>query len=146
MSNTLNESSDKILHPKGLMIKLKDHQLSSIYAMNKLEQNGKIISTISSIVFRNKAYAERSEHYRQSGYYHSYGLYEIPVAKRIYRPIEYSIETNFGILGDIVGSGKTYIVMGLINYNLQPPNHDKIISTCTFSSLKYKVCSLASIG
>jgi len=138
MSSTLNENSNKIIHPKGLTIKLKDHQLASIYAMNQLEQNGKVVANIKSIVHRNKAYAESSDRYRQYGYYYSYGLYDIPIAKRVYKPIEYTIESNFGILSDIVGSGKTLTTVGLIYHSLQPPNHEKIISTCTFSSLKYK--------
>ena len=48
----LDENSPKILQPSDLKIRLKEHQLTSIYAMNKLEQTGKIEQTIKSCIYK----------------------------------------------------------------------------------------------
>jgi hypothetical protein len=40
--NNINANSNKIVQPKNLKIKLKEHQKSSIWAMNNLEEKGEI--------------------------------------------------------------------------------------------------------
>lgn len=47
------------------------------------------------------------------------------------------IETNMGIIGDKVGSGKSYMVIGLICYNLITTNHLTIIDGHKNCVLKY---------
>jgi hypothetical protein len=42
MNNELNDNNNKIVQPNNLNIKLKEHQKTIIYRMNKLEYNGKI--------------------------------------------------------------------------------------------------------
>ena len=126
----LTESSPKILPPNDLKIKLKEHQLTSIYAMDQLEKTGKVERTIKSSIYKFQVYPDSSSI--------QYSPYWIPSAARNYKDIKYTIETNFGVLADVVGSGKTYMIMGLLNYNLVPPDNEKIISTSIFSSLKYQ--------
>ncbi len=41
--HNLDENSPTIRHPKGLKVKLRPHQLTSIYAMRDLEKQGNII-------------------------------------------------------------------------------------------------------
>ncbi len=125
----LTENDQKITHPKGLKIKLKNHQLTSIYAMDKLEQTGKIDRNIKSSIYKFQIYSEDTR-----SYYYSW----LPQNAKKFKDIKYTIETNFGILADVVGSGKTYMVMGLLNHNLVPPDHEKIISSSVYSMLRYK--------
>jgi hypothetical protein len=123
----LDENSNRIIQPNNLKIKLKEHQLTSIYAMNELENNGKINRNIKSCIYKFQIYDESAANY-----------YWLPDRAKNLKNIDYTIETNFGILSDIVGSGKTYIVMGLLNHNLLTSEKDKIFSTSTYSCLKYK--------
>lgn len=127
MISLLTENSSRILHPKNMTIKLKEHQLTSIYYMNQLETTGEINKTIKSVIYKfdiliDDPYKDR---------------YFLPLDK-VYNDIEYKIESNFGILADIVGSGKTYTILGLLNYNLCPQEHKKILYTGNLGSLKYK--------
>ena len=124
----LNENSNKITHTSGLTIKLKEHQLTSIYAMDQLEQTGSVKRTINSYIHKYRIVEEDS---------HRYYLPYTRDTNQQLQPINYTIDTNFGILADVVGSGKTYIVLGLINHNLVPNQRDKIISSGIFSCLKY---------
>ena len=128
----LNESSPKINHPKSLKIKLKEHQLTTIHEMNRLEQTGEVNRTISSVIHKFEIYANPNIH---TDYYNRYWL---PDNLKTYKDLNYKIQTNFGILGDIVGSGKTYMILGLLNHNLVPIEHDKFISSGVFSCLSYK--------
>jgi hypothetical protein len=123
MTLYLSENSPKIQQLKDVNIQFKEHQLTSIYAMNELEKTGKIERTINSIIHNFKVYTKPYFRYNQSS--------------QDFKDIKYIIDTNYGILSDIVGSGKTYMIMGLINYNQVPLDRDKIISTSTFCSLKY---------
>lgn len=123
----LTESDPKINHPTNLKIKLKSHQLTSIHAMDKLEKSGSIERTIKSSIYKFQVYSANLDNY-----------YYVPQSAKNYKDIKYTIETNFGILADVVGSGKTYIIMGLLNHNLVPPDHEKIISSSIYSTLRYK--------
>jgi len=55
------------------------------------------------------------------------------------------IETNIGILGDIVGSGKTLMVIALINHNIVPIKHNIIQSGSPFICLKENSANSVSI-
>jgi len=123
----LNENSNKITQSQSLSIQLKEHQLTSVFAMDELERTGCVNRKINSMIHKYRIYEE--DMYRYFNRNNNKGL----------RDIEYIIETNFGILADVVGSGKTYIILGLLNHNLVPLERDKIISSGIFSTLKYKV-------
>ena len=131
---TLTEQCPRIAQPQHVSLPLKDHQLTSIYAMNQLEQSGEInrhhdvsIDNVS-VYFREDTDAQAR--YRANPDY-------------TYMNAEFTINTNIGILSDIVGSGKTYITMGLINHTLTPPNHTRILQSSLFCSVKYKDTNMA---
>ncbi|XWV25868.1 NAD-dependent DNA ligase [Tupanvirus soda lake] len=113
----LDENSPTIKHPKGLKIKLRPHQLTSIAAMRELEKQGSIVIDKPDIAS---------------------GLYT--TVRFILKDIEeftgstFVVETNSAILADKVGSGKTYMVIGLILNTPVPAVHDRfIIGTDHFS-------------
>ena len=122
----LTENSNKIISSPNLTIRLKEHQLTSIYAMDELERTGVVKRTITSIIHKYQIHDEER--------YSFYSRFPDKTSK----PIDYIIETNFGILADVVGSGKTYVILGLLNHNLVPPQREKVISSGIFTSLKYK--------
>ena len=120
----LSEQSPRIIHPKGMKIKLKDHQLTSIQAMNQLEETGAINKQYN-------AHIERGHIYTETDY--------MPERMRAkLKNLDLTIYTNFGILSDVVGSGKTYIVVGLLYNNLLAKEHDKILPSSMFCAMKYK--------
>lgn len=120
----LNELSIKILQPNNLTIKLKEHQLTSIYAMNSLEEKGFISKDVNTFIDRYHIYTDDNYYGRRM--------------QDKFKKISLTIHTNFGILSDVVGSGKTYIMMGLINHKLIPVEHDRILPSSMFCSMKYK--------
>lgn len=122
----LDETYPKCLQPKGLYTKLKDHQLTINHRMKELESTGVINRSIKSCIHKFKIYTENTS------------SYWMPEDTRNFSNIEYTIRTNFGILADKVGAGKTYEIIGLLCNNLVPPNRNKIISTSVYSSLEYK--------
>jgi hypothetical protein len=122
----LNETYPKCIQPKNLQIKLKDHQLTINHRMMELESTGEIKRTIKSCIYKFRIYTE---------HVHSYWM---PEETRNYSNIDYTVRTNFGILADKVGAGKTYEIIGLLCNNLVPPDRNKIISTSIYSSLEYK--------
>jgi len=122
----LTENSNKIISSPNLTIRLKEHQLTSVYAMDELERTGVVKRTITSIIHKYQIHDEER--------YSFYSRFPDKTSK----PIDYIIETNFGILADVVGSGKTYVILGLLNHNLVPPQREKVISSGIFTSLKYK--------
>ena len=128
MTTLLDENALKINQPINLKLKLKDHQYTACYAMNKLEQNGTIDKTIQSSIYKFQIY-------EKDKYEHSYWL---PDEVKKFRNIEYTIKTNFGILADKVGAGKTYEILGLLCNNLVPPDRNKILYSSSFTSLEYK--------
>lgn len=108
--NNLNEDSQTIKQPKGLKIKLRPHQLTSIAAMVELEKQGHVIIDNPDI---------------------GSGLYRT-VRNIIYDTNEFTnstfiIETNSAILADKVGSGKSYMVLGLILHSETPPMHNRFV-------------------
>ena len=51
--------------------------------------------------------------------------------------MRFEIETNYGILADKVGSGKTFMTMGLICYKQVPAERDRIISSSVYTVTRY---------
>src|SRR5579863_533238 len=109
--HSLDETSKTIKQPDGFKkVKLRPHQLTSIAAMRDLETESSIVIDKPDI---------------------SSGLYSI-VRLRIsdineFTGSTYVIETNTAILADKVGSGKTYMIIGLILSQKVPPIHDRFI-------------------
>jgi hypothetical protein len=138
--NNIKAESPKIKQPKNLKIKLKEHQKSLIWAMNNLEEKGEINLKINSSVtakgmiqlnddsIDNDSNIFGNNYWYHSWYYRNGGEFT---------DINYVINTNFGILSDKVGSGKTLMVIGLLVTSPIPPNNPKIINSSQFTSIKY---------
>lgn len=118
--NNLNHESNRASQPKGLKIKLRNHQLTSIAAMLEFEsQSCVLIDKLSEISpLGNMIYNRRVCDLNQ------------------FRNSTFNLETNFGILGDKVGSGKTYMIIGLILHSKIPPQHNKIVLGSNYFSVK----------
>lgn len=87
-------------------IQFKDHQMTAIYAMRQFEDVG------INIMDQPPRSFLRSENFL------------------------YFIDSNFGILGDSVGTGKTYIILGLILDNLIPKSRNTNMCGTKLISLK----------
>lgn len=135
----LNEFSSKLtttelakIHSK-LNITLKEHQNTIIKSMIQLEDTNKINLILESKITKQDILV------KEDLYIPTYDLYY----RRPYLNIndfkfeEFEIETNYGILADKVGAGKTYEMLGLIAHKLVPNNFSKIISTSYYSMIKH---------
>ena len=104
----LNKFCPKSLHLNLINenLSFKDHQLTAIYAMRQFED---------------------------------YGINIIEKPPRGFSTLDnfsYMIDSNFGILGDSVGTGKTYIILGLLLDNLIPKNRNINICGTKLISLR----------
>lgn len=117
--NNLDESCPKIKQPSGLKVVLKPHQLTAIYAMSELEENGSIIidqPEPNDIIYHIlKARLNDTVELSQSTFF---------------------LQTNSAILGDLVGSGKTYMIIGLIEHQQVPAVHERHIMGTDHFSIK----------
>lgn len=130
--NDLTIEHPKIAQDKRITIKLKEHQKTAIDAMLKFEEQGKV-------VFTKKAYVRNYQIYDDSHYYYydyHWGCHKDIEEKM--KDMRFEIETNYGILADKVGSGKTFMAMGLIVYRQVPKERDHIISSSVYTVTKYK--------
>jgi hypothetical protein len=107
--------------------------------MKNLEEKGEVKLELKSAVSKGQILLDHdaidqdtnifgNNYWYHSWYYRTHGTY---------KNIEYLINTNFGILADKVGSGKTLMVVGLIVESLTPPNNPKILNSTQFTSIKY---------
>ena len=131
--NNLDNTSPKIIQDDKIKIKLKEHQKTAIYAMLKFENDG-------IVKFKRNAYIQNYYIYDENEfnkYTHCYN-YRQNVSKSKFKEMNFEIETNYGILADKVGSGKTFETMGLIAYGQIPIERDRIISSSIFAVTKYK--------
>jgi len=113
----LTEKSQTIKQPKGLDIKLRPHQLTSVAAMMELENKSHII--IDNPNIGSKLYNSIRHELND--------VYEFTEST-------YLIETNTAILADKVGSGKTYIIIGLLLAQKKPLEHNRfLLGTNNFS-------------
>jgi hypothetical protein len=115
----LDENFPTVKHPKGLKIKLRAHQLTSIAAMRELEKQGSIIIDKPDIA---------------SGLYTA--VRYILKDTDEFTGSTFVIETNSAILADKVGSGKTYMIIGLILNTLVPAEHNRFIIGSDHFSIK----------
>ena len=127
--NNLNNESIQIIQDDKIKIKLKEHQKTAIYAMMQFENNG-------IVLFTKKAYIQNYHIYTESEY--SRYSYIYPSRQNKFKEMKFEIESNYGILADKVGSGKTFETMGLITYAPIPKERDRIISSSIYSVTKYK--------
>ena len=135
--NNLTIESDKIFQNNMIKIKLKEHQKTAINAMLKFEETGIVAFTKKAYISNYNIYDET--HYNRYGYYYGYNnpAYEEEQKKK-FKNMRFEIETNYGILADKVGSGKTFMTMGLICYKQVPAERDRIISSSVYTVTRYK--------
>jgi len=112
----LDEHSLKINQPLNLSIKLKNHQLSNIYAMLKMEETGKVIRLLP---------------------YHDCGYTNLYFGDCYNNYKEFEFETNYGLLTDMVGSGKTYTILGLIATKIETNKLNIVKSLNNINIMKY---------
>ena len=115
----LDETHPQIKQPAGLKIKLRPHQLTIISAMQDLESQASIIIDKPAI---------------GSGLYNTVRAKLQDVSE--FSDSTFVIETNSAILADKVGSGKTYMVIGLILNTPEPKAHDRFIIGTDHYSIK----------
>jgi SNF2 family DNA or RNA helicase len=119
MFNNLTDEYPKVSQPKGMRIKLKPHQLTSIAAMRELETEGKIIidqpNDDAPISYEMRYIVRDIEEVRNS---------------------TFIVQTNSAILADKVGSGKTYMIIGLIMTENVPIRRERVISGTDNYSIK----------
>ena len=131
--NNLNENSSKIIQDSRIKISLKEHQKTAIKAMIDFEDRG-IVKFSREAAIQHFHIVDKEE--RENSWY--YGYYSRNNQDIEYKNISFEIESNYGILADKVGSGKTFMTMGLVAYKQIPSDRDKIISSSIYSVIKYK--------
>lgn len=129
--NNLTCEDSKINEIEFLKVQLKEHQKTAVHAMLQFENSDKITFSkdicIKNYFIYDKEYCDL----------HSLmNMNDCP-----YMKTEFEIESNFGILADKVGSGKTYMIMALICKSLIPKLKPIIYTSSLYAVLKYK-CSL----
>lgn len=129
--NNLNCDSSKIIQDEKIKIILKEHQKTAIKGMIEFEENGKVSFTKRAYIYNYQLYDDVYNNYEYSFNSKKYNKEKI-------KDMNFEIETNYGILADKVGSGKTYMTMGLICYKQIPNERDRIINSAVYTVTKYK--------
>ena len=124
----LDEKSNTISQPDGIHVKLRPHQLTSIAAMIELENK-------PSIIIDRPGFKDGFDYlrYRSDDYFDDSTLI---------------IETNIAFLADKVGSGKTYMILGLISTAKNPSQSNGFIEGSKHFSIRMirnKVCNNVSL-
>ena len=129
--NNLDALRNKVFNNNLLTIELKEHQKTAIHAMLEFENLGKVNFKREAYIKNYNIYDKEYEYYNPLSNLHQY------------KEMRFEIETNYGILADKVGSGKTFIIMALLCYNITPIDREKIISSSIFSVMRYKDTQIA---
>lgn len=110
-------------HPDVKALKLKAHQRTLVRAMLELEERG-------YIRFRTKSHMKNFH----VSFYDDHYAYN----KHMYKEHDFTLETNYGLLADKVGSGKTVVAAMLPVFSRVPPAHDVVVSSSVYSVLKVR--------
>jgi hypothetical protein len=114
--NDLNQNDSKIIPNNKIKIALKEHQKTAIYAMLDFEKNRKVSYIKKGIINNYKILTNQNNQLKD---------------------IHIEIESNYGILADKVGSGKTYMIMSLICHQQIPSPKPIILNSSTYTITKY---------
>jgi len=118
--NNLNALSPKIDQPTNIKMPFKEHQKTAIYHMRKLEDERSI-----------------THHYDEEQFYLSnYTLRTLGLEHQDIKSVR--INTSYAVLADKVGSGKTLMIVGLLNNKIKLDDCDKILSSTMYSSVQIK--------
>ena len=140
MIYSLDENSEKLSIEdmkkisNSLKVPLKDHQNTIIKTMLDLEESGEIKLQLESKIVRNEIIL-KEEVVRNESYYNIY--YNERENNIEFNNINYTININYGILADKVGSGKTFDIIGLICHTPVPKQHPRILSSGFYTSIRY---------
>lgn len=113
--NEIDDSAPRASQPDGIKIPLKEHQLACLYKAQQMEQTGNIKCRVQS-----------------------FG--EIGSSEPSYEDID--VTTNVGILGDIVGYGKTLTALSIIaSSDIKNINHNTTMNMSYCNSRNYSYIS-----
>ena len=119
----IDENAPRAKQPDKINLKLKEHQLACLYKAILMEQTGKLIYNIKDSVHLNLSENTRYHH---------------PNNHVIQDKV--TVCTNIGILGDIVGYGKTLTALSLIaasDMNSIHINNELHVSYCSNRNYSY---------
>lgn len=116
---------------KLMTLPLKKHQNTSINAMLSLEKENKIIIEAESSLLKNEIL------FKDDLVANPYRMFNLRDRNLNFKMNKFEISTNFGILADKVGAGKTYEILGMICHTLEPIDNPKIISSSYNSMIKW---------
>jgi SNF2 family DNA or RNA helicase len=110
----------KIIQSDEIKIKLKEHQKTSVYAMMKMEEQGFVnvvekMNISDHLVLRDP---KRDDNHVSP--------YVQPDMGGVLKEQMIKMYTDFGILSDVVGAGKTLMIVTLIIMNRIPPIHPQV--------------------
>ncbi len=108
----LNDDDDKIIQPKSIKIELMNHQKTMVHKMMEIEKTGIIKIKDNTVVNLIATNIQEAE-----------------------------IKTNFAVLGDKVGAGKTLMVITLLTLNKNIDERFIEYGGSSFYSIKYKLSS-----
>lgn len=114
-----DESLRFITKQEYLKKQLKPHQLACLYKAIKMENEGTI-----------------KYHITQNSYTNIFKDYDFIRNNRGHYTGNISISTNVGIIGDIVGYGKTLTALSIVAYNPLQNIHTNYIKTTSYNSSK----------
>jgi hypothetical protein len=113
--NEIDENSPRAPQPEKIKISLKEHQLACLFKAQQMEQTG-------SIKCRTQSFDD------------------ISLAEPSFENID--VTTNVGIIGDIVGYGKTLTALSLIaSSDIKKINHNSIMNMSYSNSRNYSYIS-----
>mgnify|MGYP000176868149 CR=1 FL=1 len=110
-SNLLTDDNDKIMQPSSIKTQLMNHQRSIIKKMIDVERNGELILDKVGISNAEKMKKD-SDNDRRRWWGRDQGFFS-----HVNNPDEIKIKTDFAILGDMVGAGKTLDIVTLLTIN-----------------------------
>jgi hypothetical protein len=122
----IDEDAPRASQPDKILLQLKDHQLACLYKAMMMEKTGKINYDVKNNIHLNIQNNNR--------YYHGTNT-------NIKDSV--TVNTNIGILGDIVGYGKTLTALSLIaasplsDIHINPQHNVSYCSSRNYSYLSY---------
>ena len=113
--NEIDECAPRALQPSNIKISLKEHQLACLYKAQKMEQTGSIKCKVQT-----------------------FG--DIGTIEPTYEHVE--VSTNVGIIGDIVGYGKTLTALSIIaSSDLKKINQNNVMNMSYCNNRNYSYIS-----
>ena len=95
------------------------HQKSIVYKMMEIEKTGELSLSQEGLQMLEHVFGDKKNVYR---YYNK--TYTLDLFDKVEDVENMSIKTDFGILGDQVGAGKTLTIITLLSINNNIKEHD----------------------